>query len=88
MTVGARRASSRLYDLTPSLPVHFLLADVGRSVLDEPSIEHMLTRVPHATHTRVEGAAHLIAQEKPRETAEGIAKVLRRLYPASGVARL
>lgn len=88
MTVGARRASARLYTITPSLPVHFLLADVGRSVLDEPSIAQTLAQIPQATHARVEGAGHLIAQEKPKETAEGIARVLRRLYPASGAAKL
>jgi pimeloyl-ACP methyl ester carboxylesterase len=86
--VAARRACSRLATLPSSLPVHFVFADVGRSVLSEDEILKMLRFVPHATTARVEGAGHLIAQEKPAGTASEIVKFLRRVYPAKKSAKL
>jgi pimeloyl-ACP methyl ester carboxylesterase len=35
--------------------------------------------VPHASHTRIKNAGHLIAQEKPQELAEEITGYLKDL---------
>lgn len=85
MAIAARRACSRLSTLPSSLPVHFLWADQGRSVLSEDIISHIHTSaVPHATSSRVKGAGHLVVHEKPEETARLIGDVLERTYPRAG----
>ncbi|GAA5877563.1 hypothetical protein JCM8547_007732 [Rhodosporidiobolus lusitaniae] len=85
MAVAARRACARLVSLPPTLPVHFIFADVNRSVLSEDIILHIRnTAVPHATVSRVKGAGHLVVHEKPEETARLIKEVLERTYPREG----
>lgn len=82
-TAASRRAEARLSTLPPTLPVHFVLADVDRSVIPKEQVKKVVGRVKHATETRIGGAGHLIAQEKPRELAEAIAECLGRWYPPS-----
>ncbi|GAA6028407.1 hypothetical protein JCM8097_007016 [Rhodosporidiobolus ruineniae] len=82
MAIAARRATTRLSTLPSALPVHFLFADQSRSVLAEPQIQHLLQKaVPHATHSRVKGAGHLVVHEKPDETGRLIARFLQETYP-------
>jgi len=50
-------------------------------VLPEAGIAALLGQVPHATHTRVAGAGHLVAQEKPAEVARVVAECLVKWFP-------
>lgn len=84
---ASRRAHARLTALRADLPVHFILADVGRSVLPEIGIAALLGQVPHATHTRVEGAGHLVAQERPGEVGRVVGDCLGRWFGRAGGAR-
>lgn len=85
MVVGSSRGSNRLRYLPTALPVHFILADIGKSVLDEESLRLTLEEIiPHSSSVRIEDVGHLLVQEKPKRTAEEIARFLRRLYPATG----
>lgn len=56
-----------------------VLAEPQQSVLPEFSIEQLSAEVPWLPMTRVEGSAHLITQEKPREIGRLIAEYLRKL---------
>lgn len=67
-------------ELTPLLPVHFILADINKSVLDEASIELLLRQVRHSTSVRLSGLGHLIAQESPIDTAKAIRIFLNKTY--------
>ncbi|GAA5899334.1 hypothetical protein JCM5296_007536 [Sporobolomyces johnsonii] len=81
--VAACRAALRLSSLPPSLPVHWIWADEGRSVLPESNIKHLLEKVvPHSTMSRVEGAGHLVVHEKPKVTGLLIAEFLEKTYPS------
>lgn len=88
MGSSSRRAYSRLHMLPAELPVHFIFAEEGRSVHPESSLRDILAQVKHATHARVNGAGHLLVHERPKETAEAIAAVLKRTYPLENRARL
>ena len=65
--------------LPPSIDVHIIRADVGRSTIPEDSYGPFRSVVPHASHTRIKNAGHLIAQEKPQELAEEITGYLKDL---------
>ncbi|GAA5820525.1 hypothetical protein JCM11251_003029 [Rhodosporidiobolus azoricus] len=85
MAAAARRACARLSTLPSALPVHFLMADIDRSVLSEDLINHLVKEaVPHATLSRVTGAGHLVVHEKPVETGKMIAEVLQTTYSREG----
>lgn len=86
--VGGKRAWTRLALLPASLPVHYLLADVGQSVLPEPSLDKLLSRVGHSTSSRLAGAGHLLVQENPLGCAVEIAKLLARWYPLPAMEKL
>ncbi|KAL8281173.1 hypothetical protein RQP46_006531 [Phenoliferia psychrophenolica] len=88
MASSSRRAFSRLHTLPAELPVHFVFADEGRSVLKEEYLRDLLKEIKHASFARVKGAGHLVAQERPRETAEEMAAFLRQTYPAESRAKL
>lgn len=88
MASSSRRAYARLHTLPAALPVHFIFAEEGRSVLKESYLKDLLAQVPHATSSRVIGAGHLIAQERPRETAELMAAFLRKTYPLEARPKL
>ncbi|GAA5983710.1 hypothetical protein JCM10908_000389 [Rhodotorula pacifica] len=77
------RATIRLSSLTSHLPLHYIFADVGRSMLPEPATTYLLEKAtPNpASWTRVKGAGHLVSLEKPRETAKCLVECLERTYP-------
>lgn len=75
--IASQRSWLRLSQISPSLPVHYVLADVGRSVLNEEQIKFTIENVPLRSVTRIAGAGHLIPMEKPRELAKAIEKILR-----------
>ncbi|GAA5948093.1 hypothetical protein JCM3765_007106 [Sporobolomyces pararoseus] len=80
--VASIRANLRLATLPSSLPVHWIWAEEGRSVLPEFNIRQLVEdRVPHSTMSRVQGAGHLIVHEKPKETARQIGEFLKKTYP-------
>ena len=82
--VGAKRAFARLSRIPPSLPAHFIFADIDKSVLKEEAIEKVLTQLPHATSSRIAGVAHLVPQDAPGKMAQGLREYLVRLYPNNG----
>ncbi|KAK4704536.1 hypothetical protein P7C70_g1681, partial [Phenoliferia sp. Uapishka_3] len=88
MASSARRAHSRLHTIPAALPVHFIFAEEGRSVLEENDILELVAQVKHASFSRVAGAGHLVAQERPKETAEEIASFLRETYTVEPRAKL
>lgn len=86
LSSASRRATTRLSSLTRNLPLHYIFADEGRSMLPEPATTYLVsTATPHATWTRVRGAGHLVSLEKPRETAVCVADFLEKTYPAQRV---
>ena len=71
--MAARRACTRLEAIPPSLPVHFIFADEGRSVLNEEILGKMLGLVPHATKARVKGAGEsFVGGGYPRTSADSL----------------
>ena len=79
------RSTLRLQDLTRCLPLHYIFADTGRSMLPEEATSYLLEHAtPHATWTRVPGAGHLVSLEKPTETAHRLAEFLETTYPNGG----
>ncbi|GAA5874577.1 hypothetical protein JCM16303_002909 [Sporobolomyces ruberrimus] len=82
--VASHRANVRLSTLPKSLPVHYIWADKGRSVLPESNIDQICKEtVPHSTMSRVEGAGHLVVHENPRLTAQRIGEFLKKTYPVT-----
>lgn len=77
--VGSKRAFHRLALLLPTLNVHIVRADVGNSTVPEETYPQFEAIVKHATHIRIPGAGHLIAQEKPHELAQEITGYLKTL---------
>jgi pimeloyl-ACP methyl ester carboxylesterase len=59
--------------------VHIIRADVGLSTIPEESYPAFHDIVKHATHTRITGAAHLIAQERPKELTDELVGYLQSL---------
>ncbi|GAA5893666.1 triglyceride lipase [Sporobolomyces salmoneus] len=87
--VASIRANTRLASLPKSLPVHWVWADEGRSVLPEFNIQQLVQeRVPHSTMSRVKGAGHLIVHENPKATATCIGEFLKKTYPAKSLSKL
>lgn len=83
LSSASRRATTRLSSLTRNLPLHYIFAEEGRSMLPEPATTYLVSEAtPHATWTRVRGAGHLVSLEKPRETAVCVADFLEKTYPA------
>jgi pimeloyl-ACP methyl ester carboxylesterase len=78
---GIKRAFLRLPSLPRSLPVHFLLADINRSVLPETAIVETVAQISHATTSRLKGAGHLLVQEDPKGTARVLGEVLEKWFP-------
>ncbi|GAA6012026.1 hypothetical protein JCM11491_000143 [Sporobolomyces phaffii] len=79
--VASIRANLRLATLPKSLPVHWIWADEGRSVLPELFIEQICKeRVPHSAMSRVQGSGHLVVHENPRMTARHIGDFLKKTY--------
>ena len=65
--------------MPPTLNVHIIRADVGQSTVPEEAYPQFEAIVKHASHTRIPGAGHLIAQEKPHELALEITGYLKTL---------
>ncbi|GAA5881226.1 hypothetical protein JCM3774_000659 [Rhodotorula dairenensis] len=81
------RATRRLESVTLNLPLHYIFADTGRSMLPEEATTYLVEHAtPHATWTRVRGAGHLVSLEKPTETARCLVDFLERTYPARAAA--
>ena len=85
---GATRLKYRLSYLPPSLAVHLICGEAGASILSEAAYDHFSTLVPHARQARVEGAAHLVVQEKPRQLALVIGRFLGEIDESAMKARL
>lgn len=69
--------------MTLNLPLHYIFADTGRSMLPEEATTYLVEHAtPQATWTRVKGAGHLVSLEKPTETAQCVVDFLERMYPA------
>ncbi|SCV72099.1 BQ2448_4793 [Microbotryum intermedium] len=81
---AARRAAGRLALLPSTLPVHFIFAEKGSIVPPSPDRENLLQLIPLATHVTIPGSGHLIAQERPTETALVIGQQLRKVYGPVG----
>lgn len=78
---GVKRVWLLLPSLPQSLPVHFILADLNRSVLPESAIVETLAQIPHATSSRLGGAGHLLVQEDPKGMARVVLEVFEKWYP-------
>ena len=63
--------------LPPTINVHIIRADVGNSTIPEDWYEPFHMQCKHATHTRIPGSQHLIAQDRPKELAYEIARWLQ-----------
>lgn len=76
------RAFMRLPSIPSNLPVHFVFAADGRSVLSSgPMIGRVMEQVKHATMVQVD-AGHLVPQEKPAMLADELVRFLTRAFPS------
>lgn len=71
---GSKRAFHRLALIPSSTPVHIVRGDVGLSVIPEDVYPAFIDIAKHATHARITESGHLVAQEKPKELAEELAR--------------